>query len=120
MNRTKEKEPNKEVNGLLPNSLKAVMSDEDILSRMLYRMINEAAFCLEEKVCNEPADVDIGMIMGTGFPPFRGGLLRYADKLGAQRIARESREFADKFKAERFSLCGFLVELAKINGKFYR
>ncbi|MDO8749471.1 MAG: 3-hydroxyacyl-CoA dehydrogenase NAD-binding domain-containing protein [Candidatus Omnitrophota bacterium] len=120
IHRTKEKEPNKEVNGLLPNSRKAVMSDEDILSRMLYRMINEAAFCLEEKVCNEPADVDIGMIMGTGFPPFRGGLLRYADKLGAQRIARESREFVDKFKAERFSPCGFLVELAKINGKFYR
>lgn len=42
-------------------------------------MINEAARCLEEQVVARPDDVDLGMIMGTGFPPFRGGLLRFAD-----------------------------------------
>ena len=35
-------------------------------------------------------DVDLGMIMGTGFPPFRGGLLRYADQVGLQRVVTDS------------------------------
>ena len=59
-----------------PIRKKTVLSDKDILNRMLSKMVKEANLCLEEKVCNEPSDVDIGMIMGIGFPPFRGGLLR--------------------------------------------
>lgn len=115
----KDKKPNQEVYKFIGGK-SSDLSDEDILKRMLYRMINEAAMCLEEKVCNEPSDVDTAMIMGTGFPPFRAGLLRYADKLGAERIVEDLRKFADKFKAERFLPCNYLTELAKKKEKFYK
>ena len=49
-------------------------------------MINEAAMCLEEGVVHAPEDVDFGMIFGTGFAPFRGGPMRYADTWGASNV----------------------------------
>jgi 3-hydroxyacyl-CoA dehydrogenase/enoyl-CoA hydratase/3-hydroxybutyryl-CoA epimerase len=55
-------------------------------SRMVLLMLNEAARCLEEQIVCDPADVDFAMIMGTGFAPFRGGPLRYADSLGATKV----------------------------------
>ena len=60
--------------------------------RMVLLMVNEAARCIEEKVVAEPADVDFGMIMGTGFAPFRGGPLRYADASGSQDRPRSAEE----------------------------
>ena len=48
-------------------------------------MVNEAARCLEEKVVATPEDADFGMMMGTGFAPFRGGPLRYADHVGIKK-----------------------------------
>ena len=110
---------NKEVYGLLSVSSGAGISEEEILKRMFYRMINEAALCLEEKVCPEPSDVDIGMIMGIGFPAFRAGLLRYADSIGCDKIADTLQTFKEKYKSERFLPCGYLLELAKRKGRFY-
>ena len=49
---------------------------------MVLAMINEAAVCLEQGVARQPRDVDLAMVLGTGFPPFRGGLLRHADAIG--------------------------------------
>ncbi len=66
-----------------------VVLAEQLEARMLYRMIDEAAFALEERVVASAAEVDFGMMMGAGFPPFRGGLLRYADSLGIARIVQE-------------------------------
>ena len=51
-------------------------------------MVNEAARCLEEKVVATPEDADYGMILGTGFAPFRGGPLRFADHFGIAEIDR--------------------------------
>jgi 3-hydroxyacyl-CoA dehydrogenase len=58
----------------------------DILDRCLLPMVNEAARCLEEGLVTRPLDVDLGMVMGTGFPPFRGGLLRWADDRGVASV----------------------------------
>jgi 3-hydroxyacyl-CoA dehydrogenase/enoyl-CoA hydratase/3-hydroxybutyryl-CoA epimerase len=60
---------------------------EDVVDRLVLPMVNEAARCLEEGIAARPLDVDLGMVMGTGFPPFRGGLLRYADGRGVEAIA---------------------------------
>lgn len=59
---------------------------KEILDRLYLPMIDEAARCLEEKVVRKPKDIDLAVIMGIGFPPFRGGLLKYADSLGIDYI----------------------------------
>jgi 3-hydroxyacyl-CoA dehydrogenase/enoyl-CoA hydratase/3-hydroxybutyryl-CoA epimerase len=58
-----------------------VAPEAEAMDRMILPMVNEAALCLVEGIARTPADVDLAMVMGTGFPPFRGGLLRYADSL---------------------------------------
>ena len=120
IHRGKNKRVNKEVYNLLSAFPKSNISAEEALQRMVYRMINEAALCLEQKVCLEPSDVDIGMIMGTGFPAFRAGLLRYADSIGCDKIADTLQGFREKYKSERFSPCDYLLGLAKTKGGFYR
>ncbi len=92
---------------------------EDARKRMIYIMINEAARCLEEKVIDSAATVDIGMIMGTGFPPFRGGLLRYADSVGLANIVKDLERFQNQVDAKRFEPSAYLRELAKKGGTFY-
>jgi 3-hydroxyacyl-CoA dehydrogenase/enoyl-CoA hydratase/3-hydroxybutyryl-CoA epimerase len=80
--------------------------------RMVLAMINEAARCLEETVVESPAQVDLAMIMGTGFPPFRGGLLRYADGLGIAVVAERLRALAGVLGA-RFEPCALLTRMAQ-------
>src|SRR5690606_10358796 len=55
------------------------VSDDDISDRMMIPMINESARCLAEKIVETPMEVDLGVLYGLGFPPFRGGVLKYAD-----------------------------------------
>ena len=62
---------------------------------MVFLMVNEAARCLEEQIVTDPADVDFAMIMGTGFAPFRGGPLRYADTVGAARLVGAMNHLVD-------------------------
>ena len=64
----------------------ASLSDQELIERMVYPMINEAALALEEGVVTDPGAVDLAMIFGTGFPPFRGGPLRHADNVGIENI----------------------------------
>jgi 3-hydroxyacyl-CoA dehydrogenase/enoyl-CoA hydratase/3-hydroxybutyryl-CoA epimerase len=58
----------------------------EIEHRLVYPMMDEAARCLAESVVETPGEADLAMIAGTGFPPFRGGLLRYADALGVGAV----------------------------------
>ncbi len=95
------------------------VSDEDALKRMIYIMINEAARCLEEKVIDSAGTVDIGMIMGTGFPPFRGGLLRYADSVGIANIVKDLERFQKEVDLKRFEPCDYLRQLALKNTTFH-
>jgi 3-hydroxyacyl-CoA dehydrogenase/enoyl-CoA hydratase/3-hydroxybutyryl-CoA epimerase len=52
-------------------------------------IVNEAARCVEERIAAGPEMVDFAMVMGTGFAPFRGGPLRYAETYGLRRIVDE-------------------------------
>ncbi len=62
------------------------LSHDAIIERLVYPVINEAARCLEEKVVDKPDHLDLAMVFGTGFAPFRGGPLRYADSVGLSRV----------------------------------
>ncbi|MFH1208080.1 MAG: 3-hydroxyacyl-CoA dehydrogenase NAD-binding domain-containing protein [Candidatus Omnitrophota bacterium] len=95
------------------------ISDEEILKRLIYIMINEASRCLEEKVATEAGVVDIGMIMGTGFPPFRAGLLRYADDTGLKNIAEDLGRLAASVDRGRFAVAPLLARLASNGQTFY-
>lgn len=79
----------------------ARLSDSELVQRMIYPMINEAAIALEEGIVSNPGEVDLGMIMGTGFPPFRGGLLRFADSEGVHKVAEALDRFADQGGGDR-------------------
>lgn len=114
----KKETPNSEIYNLINPKNKRTSSDEDVIMRIVCIMINEAARCLEEDICSEPSDVDIGMIMGTGFPPFRGGLLRYADSLGIETIVAKLQGFQKQLNALRFAPCAYLQRLASKKENF--
>ena len=91
--------------------------NEEIVDRLILIMLNEAVRCLEEEVVSSPKDVDFGMIMGTGWAPFRGGPIRYLDSVGSKKIAERLQELAKK--DAYFAPCDMLLEYAKTNKKFY-
>jgi len=91
--------------------------DDEIRSRCLWLLVNEAAWALEEGVVDTADQVDLAMIMGTGFPPFRGGLLRWADFEGLRRILDGLLRFEDTF-GPRFAPAPLLKELAERDGTF--
>ena len=97
----------------------ASISEEECIKRGIFAMINEATLALiEDRIVESPQEVDLAMIMGTGFPPFRGGLLKYADSVGSQKICDDLEEFATKV-GERFKPSVPLKNMAKNNRVFY-
>ena len=109
---------NPEVEALLPT--KSLSIDETLLQmRLFLPMINEAAYCLADKIIDKASVVDLGMIYGTGFPPFKGGLLMYADAEGLDRILSAMQQFASEISQERYHPAPLLVELAKSKKRFY-
>lgn len=114
----KQGEINPEVQKLLPNE-KVKMSETEIQKRMFLPMVNEAAYILDEKIVDSADTVDLGLIFGIGFPPFRGGLLRYADSEGLDNIVSAINEFADTVDKDRYALSPFLKKLAENKQKFY-
>ena len=60
---------------------------------MMIPMITECSRCLEEKIVNSPVEVDLGLVYGLGFPPFRGGVLRYADSLGLKALCQTAEKY---------------------------
>ncbi|MGA7213047.1 MAG: 3-hydroxyacyl-CoA dehydrogenase NAD-binding domain-containing protein, partial [Terrimicrobiaceae bacterium] len=97
---------------------KAGLTREELRRRMVLLMINEAARCLEEHVVDDPRDVDFAMIMGTGFAPFRGGPLRYADSIGIGAITEDLQRL-NQAGEHQFAPCERLIETSKQNGTFY-
>ncbi len=93
------------------------ISKDEIIDRCILTMVNEAAKCLEENVVENARYLDMAMIMGAGFPAFRGGLLRYADNRGIAEIVKKLEEF--KAMGSRFEIAKILREKAAMNKKFY-
>ena len=94
------------------------VEDSELRDRLVLLMVNEAARCLEEGVVGAPEDVDFGMIMGTGWAPFRGGPLRYADSAGLPGIVARLQELQKRI-GNHFVPCTCLAEKAARNERFY-
>ncbi|HWN41761.1 MAG TPA: 3-hydroxyacyl-CoA dehydrogenase NAD-binding domain-containing protein [Thermoanaerobaculia bacterium] len=94
------------------------VSDEEIVERCWLQMLNETARCMEEGIIKDPADVDIGVIFGFGFPPFRGGLLQEADRHGLAWVVSKLEGYAAKH-GSRLEPAGLLREMAVRGERFY-
>jgi 3-hydroxyacyl-CoA dehydrogenase / enoyl-CoA hydratase / 3-hydroxybutyryl-CoA epimerase len=93
------------------------LNEEELTHRLIFLMVNEAARCVEEGVVDSPEDADYGMILGTGFAPFRGGPLRFAEHFGLKRIVEQLELLARTEK--KFTPCGILKKHARDGAKFY-
>ena len=96
---TKDKKgkPKKEANPKIDDFLRYLevgsgegISDEDIIDRMMLPMLMESSRCLEDKIVQTPVEVDMGVIYGLGFPPFRGGIFRWADSVGLSDLLQSA------------------------------
>lgn len=114
----KHQEVNPEILKLLPTKNKD-MDETTIQMRLILPMINEAANILDEKIVESADIVDVGLIFGIGFPPFRGGLLKYADSEGLERIKGAIEKFSSEVSNERYELSKYLADLVSSNKKFY-
>lgn len=111
---------NREVNEAVKKLVfsKRRFDEQEIIDRAMLIMVNEAAMCLEEGIVENAQYLDMAMIMGTGFPPFRGGLLRYADSLGLESVLVRLKAL-EKNYGIRFKPAELIVEMAKTNKRFY-
>jgi len=117
----KEKGPDPEIYAVLSRTVPAVrvtFPEREIRGRLVLAMVNEAARALEAGIVHRARDVDLAMIMGTGFPPFRGGLLRFADTIHTRTILSRLNEFEERHGA-RFAPAELIRRLARENRGFY-
>lgn len=114
----KHTEVNPQMKTFLPSNKKK-MDEVEIQLRLFLPMINEAAMILDEKIVPQAMDVDLGLIFGIGFPPFRGGLLRYADSEGLENIVHKMSKYAEDINSERYKVAPLLQKLMDNKQKFY-
>ena len=113
-------------NPRLIDELGLVVSDEKptpeqslhIVQRLILPMIDEAARCLEEKVVRKPREIDLAMIMGIGFPAFRGGPLHYADSLGMPAVRARLEQIYIESGPQR-QVCELILSLEAQRRRFY-
>jgi 3-hydroxyacyl-CoA dehydrogenase/enoyl-CoA hydratase/3-hydroxybutyryl-CoA epimerase len=101
----------------MPGSRPPATAERDLVHRLIFLMVNEAVRCVEERVVDSPEDADYGMILGTGFAPFRGGPLRYAEHYGLNKVVGELERLGRS--EEKFLPCEILKKHARDGTKFY-
>lgn len=89
-----------------------------LAERVILPMIDEAARCLEEKVVRKPREIDVATVLGMGFPPFRGGLLRYADSLTIPYIIEKLEQIYSEPGAKR-EVSSLLRQMGESGRSFY-
>lgn len=119
-NRKKRPQPDPEVQPLIGQYIKQerTFDREELTNRLFLPMLLEATRALDEGIVRDVRDVDFGLIFGLGFPPFRGGLLFWADSIGAATIVEMLKPFEEL--GSRMQPTPMLQEMAKTNGKFYQ
>jgi 3-hydroxyacyl-CoA dehydrogenase/enoyl-CoA hydratase/3-hydroxybutyryl-CoA epimerase len=93
------------------------LDDDTVVDRVIGLMLNEAARCLEEGIVDSAADLDLALVFGIGFPPFRGGLLRDADARGIAAWVERLRQLEERF-GSRFAPCQRLLDMAQRGATF--
>jgi 3-hydroxyacyl-CoA dehydrogenase len=94
------------------------VSDQEIVERALYSLINEGARILEEGIALRASDIDVVYIAGYGFPDYRGGPMFYADTIGLPNILRAMHRFAMDYQPDAWEPAPLLKTLAAESGTF--
>jgi 3-hydroxyacyl-CoA dehydrogenase/enoyl-CoA hydratase/3-hydroxybutyryl-CoA epimerase/enoyl-CoA isomerase len=92
-------------------------SDEDILFRMMIPMATELARCLEERIVASPAEADMALIYGLGFPPFLGGVFRWIDSIGITAFCDKSQAY--QHLGELYCVTDGMQSLVNTGGYYY-
>jgi 3-hydroxyacyl-CoA dehydrogenase/enoyl-CoA hydratase/3-hydroxybutyryl-CoA epimerase/enoyl-CoA isomerase len=85
--------------GQTPGAPQADVTDAEIIDRLMLPFVFESARCLSEKIVDTAAELDLAMLSGLGFPPFRGGPMRYAESIGAKTLFEKGNELQKKWGA---------------------
>ena len=93
--------------GITPREI----TDQEILERCMYVMINEGAKILEEGIADRPIDIDIVWIYGYGFPAYRGGPMFWADQEGLDNILAAVKKYQDAVGGEQWQPAALLEKL---------
>ncbi len=94
------------------------ISDEEILQRCIYPMINEGAKILQEGLAIRASDIDVVWVYGYGWPLYRGGPMHYANSIGLDKIVAALRQYQQQTGDEFWQPCKLLVELAEQGAGF--
>jgi 3-hydroxyacyl-CoA dehydrogenase/enoyl-CoA hydratase/3-hydroxybutyryl-CoA epimerase len=90
-----------------------------IQDRLFLPMVNEAALCLQEGIIDEPSQLDLAMIFGTGFAPFLGGVLGYADQVGVRTI-HQKLQYLSQVAGDNYKPAQLIVDKAARGESFYK
>ncbi len=119
-----EETPSTEAKSILQLEKKREVGDKNlVVNRLILSLINEATLCLDQGVAGTPGkeaadQIDLGTVMGMGFPPFRGGLLAYANSLGAKEILSRLQHL-EKECGPRFAPVQGIIARAEGEKSFY-
>ncbi len=94
------------------------ISEEEILQRCFYPLINEGALILEEGIAQRPSDIDVVYVYGYAFPAAKGGPMFYADQVGLKNVYDKICEFRDRYGEEYWKPAPLLKELAEKGSSF--
>lgn len=119
----KKGRPTKEADPKTYELIKDITADtkefeaDDIIDRLMIPMCLETVRCLEDKIVATPAEADMALVFGIGFPPFRGGALRYIDTLGLDEFLKRCDKYSDL--GPLYAPTEGLREMAKAGKKFF-
>ena len=94
------------------------ISDDEIVERCIYALVNEGARILQEGIALRASDIDMVYLAGYGFPPYRGGPMFYADTVGLPKVVAAIQGFEKGYQGEQWKPAPLLVKLAKEGRKF--
>ncbi|MBT4983408.1 MAG: 3-hydroxyacyl-CoA dehydrogenase, partial [Ilumatobacter sp.] len=93
------------------------VTDQEILERLLYPMVNEGAKILEEKIAIRGSDIDVVWVNGYGWPVYRGGPMHWADSIGLAEIVSKIESYSESLGGKHWDLSPLLKSLAESGGQ---
>ena len=114
-----KKLPNPEIDSLVASVQRSAreFTNEEIVERMMVAMCIESARCVEDNIVGTAIEADMGLILGLGFPAFRGGALRYTDSLGVSKFCEIAQKYSDM--GELYTPTDTMSEKGATGGTYY-